>query len=123
MAQWRGIWRNGSPIEMPFAIRRRRLAEWRTDRLGLTESGRQVNRVDGPKRVPPRPPPRFPQEVGFGQRRLPPVLTQLFQPLCALRITGSYGRHGRYRRLASGAGAETIESWLQACVVPPLDGP
>jgi len=36
MAQWRGIWRNGAPIEMPFAIRRRRMAKWRTDRLGLT---------------------------------------------------------------------------------------
>jgi len=35
MAQWRGIWRNGAPIEMPFAIRRRRMAKWRTDRLGL----------------------------------------------------------------------------------------
>jgi len=35
MSQWRGIWRNGAPIEMPFAIRRRRMAKWLTDRLGL----------------------------------------------------------------------------------------
>jgi len=36
MAQWRGIWRNGAPIEMPFVIRRRRMAKWRTDGIGLT---------------------------------------------------------------------------------------
>ena len=41
---WRRRERNGStygevaPIEMPFAIRPRRMAKWRTDRLGLSAS-------------------------------------------------------------------------------------